>query len=35
MQESIAEGSVDIVIGTHALIQEAVEFEEAGARSGR
>lgn len=27
MQESIAEGSVDIVIGTHALIQEAVEFK--------
>lgn len=29
--EGIAEGSVDIVIGTHALIQEAVKFHQLGA----
>lgn len=28
MQEAIANGDVDIVIGTHALIQEAVEFNK-------
>ncbi|MBT3363900.1 MAG: ATP-dependent DNA helicase RecG [Chloroflexi bacterium] len=28
--ESIADGSIDIVIGTHAIIQESVEFKELG-----